>query len=40
MTNEISRVSEWSPAEVQNRQLEMARLACNVWDFPDELRKK
>ena len=40
MTKEVSRVSEWSPAEIQNRQLKMARLACNVWDFPDELRKK
>lgn len=40
MTNEVSRVSEWSPAEIQNRQLKMARLACNVWDFPEELRKK
>ena len=40
MTKEVSRVSEWSPAEIQSRQLKMARLACNVWDFPDELRKK
>lgn len=40
MTKEVSQVSEWSPAEIQNRQLEMARLACDVWDFPDELRKK
>ena len=39
MTNEVSRVSEWSPAEIQNRQLKMARLACKAWDFPDELRK-
>ena len=40
MTNVISQMPEWSPAEIQKRQLELARLACKVWDFPDELRKK
>ncbi len=37
MTNEISRVPDWSPVEIQRRQAELARLACGVWNFPDEL---
>ena len=37
MTNAISQVPDWSPAEIQNRQIELARLACEVWDFPDEV---
>ena len=40
MTNVISRVTDWSPVEIQKRQIELARLACEVWDFPDELRKR
>ena len=39
MTNEISQFADWSPGEIQKRQIELAKLACQVWDFPDELRK-
>ena len=39
MTNAISQISDWSPATIQNRQIGMARLACEVWAFPDEVRK-
>ena len=40
MTNAIAQFSDWSPAEIQQRQVELAILACEVWDFPDELSKK
>lgn len=36
MTNAISRHIEWSPVEIQRRQIELAKLACDVWDFPTE----
>lgn len=40
MTNAISQSAEWSPAEIQKRQIELAKLACDVWDFPNESRKE
>ena len=40
MTNAISHVADWSPVEIQKRQIELAQLACEVWDFPDEFQKK
>lgn len=39
MTNAISQFAEWSPVDIQKRQIELAQLACDVWDFPNESRK-
>lgn len=39
MTNEISQIADWSPAEIRRRQLELTQLACEIWEFPDELRE-
>ena len=40
LTKEISGISEWSPDEIQKRQVRLAQSACRVWDFPDEFNKK
>ena len=40
MTNAISQIADWSPVEIQKRQVELAQIACEVWDFPDDLPKK
>ena len=40
MTNAIAQFPDWSPAEIQQRQIELAQLACEVWHFPDELSNK
>lgn len=38
LTKEIAQATEWSPQYIQDRQTELAELACQVWNFPDEQR--
>ena len=40
LSKEITEITEWSPAAIQERQLKLAQLASRVWDFPEEFLKK
>ena len=33
LTRKITEFDVWTPAEVQDRQLKMAKLAVRVWEF-------
>lgn len=35
LTREIAQTIDWSPAEIQKRQVRLAKLAARVWDLPD-----
>ena len=35
LTQKISEISDWSPAKIQRRQEQLAKLAAKVWDLPD-----
>lgn len=35
LTRKISRFSDWSPAKIQKRQEDLAKLAARVWSLPD-----
>ena len=35
LTRDIAKISDWSPEEIQQRQVRLAKLAAKVWDLPD-----
>ena len=40
LSKDIAGVTDWSPAAIQERQLQLVQMASRVWDFPDEFLRR